>query len=141
MARGKKQRQRRRVSQHWFCLSVACLLFLNYAPVFAQRQVSSRQPLENTNSTAGESDANLSVEARAALDAAVAALQQNALPEAERDARRTIAVAPRSAVAHNLLGVILDRAGRTDNALAEFNTARSEERRVGKECRSWGEAY
>src|SRR5947199_1346597 len=124
MARGKKQRQRRRVSQHWFCLSVACLLFLNYAPVFAQRQVSSRQPLENTSSSpAGESDANLSVEARAALDAAIAALQQNALPEAERDARRTIAVAPRSAVAHNLLGVILDRAGRTDNALAEFNTA------------------
>ena len=61
--------------------------------------------------------------AQAALDAALAALQQNNLAEAERSARDAVAAAPRSAQTHNILGVVLDRQGRKDESVVQFNTA------------------
>src|SRR5262249_2763646 len=57
------------------------------------------------------------------LDRAMTALQRNDLKEAEREARAAVASAPRSSVAHNVLGVVLDRSGRRDHAYAEFNEA------------------
>ena len=57
------------------------------------------------------------------MDTAVADLQKGSLVEAERAARQAVSAAPRSAVAHNLLGVVLDKAGRAEEGYAEFNTA------------------
>ncbi|MGH8528054.1 MAG: tetratricopeptide repeat protein, partial [Gammaproteobacteria bacterium] len=65
----------------------------------------------------------LNATAQAALDAAVAALQQSDLAAAERSARAAVAAAPRSAQTHNILGVVLDREGRKDESFAQFNTA------------------
>ncbi|HST23063.1 MAG TPA: tetratricopeptide repeat protein [Blastocatellia bacterium] len=65
----------------------------------------------------------MSAEARASLEAALAALQKGALNDAERAARASVSASPRSPVPHNVLGVILDRLGRADAALAEFNAA------------------
>src|SRR6185312_8969179 len=45
------------------------------------------------------------------------------LAEAERQARAAVTAAPRSPITHNVLGVVLDRTGRRDDAGKEFNTA------------------
>jgi tetratricopeptide (TPR) repeat protein len=50
-------------------------------------------------------------------------LQSNALAEAERDARAAVTASPRTAITHNVLGVVLDRLGRSAEALNEFNAA------------------
>ncbi len=50
-------------------------------------------------------------------------MQANALTDAERSARAAVAASPRSATTHNVLGVVLDRSGRADEAFNEFNTA------------------
>src|SRR5262249_25633553 len=60
---------------------------------------------------------------QASLNIAVAALQTNSLAEAEKAARAAVAASPRSATTHNVLGVVLDRKGRTDEAFNEFTTA------------------
>ena len=100
-------------------ISFCILLFAFRIPVLAQRQTTGR-----TGSVAPSAQAdNLSPTARASLDAAVAALQSNALADAERAARAGVQAAPRSAIAHNLLGVVLDRMTRADEAFKEFNTA------------------
>lgn len=75
------------------------------------------------SATSSGSAAQLSPDARAALDTTVAALQKGSLDDAERAARRAVSAAPRSAVAHNLLGVVLDRAGKTEEGYREFGTA------------------
>jgi Flp pilus assembly protein TadD len=50
-------------------------------------------------------------------------LQANALADAELSARAAVQAAPHSAITHNILGVVLDRAGHADQAFAEFNEA------------------
>ena len=65
----------------------------------------------------------MSRSARTFLDAALAALQANSLAEAERTARAAVAASPRSATTHNVLGVVLDRNGKKEEAFSEFNTA------------------
>ncbi|HEY9230855.1 MAG TPA: tetratricopeptide repeat protein, partial [Blastocatellia bacterium] len=95
-----------------FCLAVQPLCFEARAQrAAAQRAAQAPVAVELTPA------------AKAALDAAVAALQANALADAERAARAAVQAAPRSAITHNVLGVVLDRAGRAEQALAEFNAA------------------
>src|SRR5439155_5481318 len=83
-----------------------------------QRSKGSRDPV-----TPSVSDPGLSAVAREALNVAVAALQSNSLAQAERAARVAVTASPRSATTHNVLGVVLDRSGRSDEAFNEFNTA------------------
>lgn len=97
-----------------FCFSV-CL------PVLAQRTIERRATSHVSRST--ETGGELNAAARAAVDAAVASLQENNLPEAERSARAAVAAAPRAAITHNILGVILDRQGRSDESFSQFNSA------------------
>jgi tetratricopeptide (TPR) repeat protein len=100
---------------------VVFVLVVCVAPAFAQRP-TARRPASHS-SRASDNGGPLSNAARAALDAAVANLQNDKLPEAERSARAAVAAAPRSALTHNVLGVVLDRQGRSDEALSQFNTA------------------
>ncbi|HKG20326.1 MAG TPA: tetratricopeptide repeat protein, partial [Blastocatellia bacterium] len=97
-------------------------------PAPAARPGGAKAAAKNsgTNTNANSNDMKLAV--RGALDQALQALRANRLPEAERFARAAVAASLRSAVAHNLLGVVLDRSGLFDAALAEFNTAISLDR-------------
>jgi len=88
--------------------------------MFAQRQ-SSRTPTKSQVQT--KQSITLNAVAKSSLDAALAALEANSLVVAEKEARASVAAALRSPVTHNVLGVVLDRQGRGDEALAEFNTA------------------
>ena len=102
------------------CVSVLfCSLLFSMASQSARAQ--RVQPGKSATLSGGA--AQLNADARAALDAAVAALQQGSLDEAERSARRAVSAAPRSAVAHNLLGVVLDRAGKAEEGYREFSAA------------------
>ena len=94
-----------------FCLSEAA----------AQRATGLRKPVAGPASS--DADTSLTPSARNALNVAVAALQANALGDAERAARAAVTASPRSATTHNVLGVVLDRSGRRDEAFDEFNTA------------------
>jgi tetratricopeptide (TPR) repeat protein len=85
--------------------------------------VNAQRVQPGKSSTLSGGSVQLGPDARAALDTAVAALQQGSLEDAERAARRAVSAAPRSAVTHNLLGVILDRAGKTEEGYQEFRTA------------------
>src|SRR5215831_10471790 len=101
------------------------LLFLlvvsfSFSTAVAQRGMSAHQRGARQPST---NDAGLTPAARSSLDAALAALETNSLSDAERAARAAVAAAPRSAVTHNVLGVVLDRAGHADEAFSEFSTA------------------
>src|SRR6266446_5513539 len=87
-------------------------------PAIAQRN-GVRRP-DTPSQTVGD---GLTSSAKNSLDAAVAALQSNALVEAERQARAAVTASPRSAVTHNVLGVVLDRSGRSDEAFKEFTVA------------------
>src|SRR5215470_11997984 len=60
---------------------------------------------------------------KSSLDAAVAALQANQLAVAERSARNAVTAAPRSAIAHNILGVVLERSDKKNEALNHFEAA------------------
>jgi len=92
-------------SRAFTVLQVYCLLTL---AVFATSAVGQRRPARpTTNSTQSTNADGLAPAARNSLDAAVAALQSNALAEAERDARAAVSAAPRSAITHNVLGVVL----------------------------------
>src|SRR5262249_52389782 len=91
-----------------------CLCGFTFVPgasfVFAQRQAAQPQ-------------GDLSPAARQALEQTIALLQQNNLTEAEKTARLAVTSATRSAVTHNLLGVVLNQANRRTEAVAEFNAA------------------
>src|SRR5205807_2367516 len=99
----------------------SCLLALACcdSSAMGQRTAASRR---NRTSQAATIE-GLSPLAKNSLDAAVAALQSNALVEAERNARIAVGASPRSAVTHNVLGVVLDRSGRSDKAFNEFTLA------------------
>ena len=99
--------------------SVFSILALCAVPVLAQRAPGQRQSSATQVASAG----GLTPAAKNSLDAAVAALQSNALVEAERQARAAVGASPRSAVTHNVLGVVLDRSGRSDEAFKEFTAA------------------
>src|SRR6267143_5224022 len=103
----------------WFL----CLFAFAYPvmPATAQGPAARRQ---TTTQVSAQTDASgLSAVAKTSLDAAVAALQANALDKAERHARAAVSASPRSAITHNVLGVVLDRFGKSNEALTEFNTA------------------
>ncbi len=100
-------------------LVLCCLLFLFTGPAINAQRVQKR----DSGTKSARSTTQLNPAARAALDLAVAQLQQGSLAEAERAARQAVAAAPQSAVAHNLLGVVLDRAGRAEEGYVEFSTA------------------
>jgi len=99
-------------------MSVAAILFTSTSAIAAMQPANALSG--QTNQVA---QAEMSAAARASLDAAVSALQRGALADAERSARAAVQAAPRSPVAHNVLGVILDRLGRSDAAMTEFNSA------------------
>src|SRR5207237_76597 len=101
-------------------LLVLGLLICQPVIVRAQRQTARRQSNAQIAATDG---AGLSASARTSLDAALAALQSNDLPGAERAARAAVAASSHSAITHNVLGVVLDRSRRGEEAFAEFNTA------------------
>src|SRR5437667_9571947 len=101
-------------------LLVVVLFGVRFPAAHAQRRSGNRPSAVQT--AASDSNA-LSPLAKMSLDAAVSALQSNALPEAERHARAAVAASPRSAVTHNVLGVVLDRSGQSDEAYKEFGTA------------------
>src|SRR6266851_8484550 len=103
----------------YFSVVLCCLSFLFNARATHAQRVQVRKPATQSD----ENTAGLSATARSAMDAAVANLQQGAFAEAERAARQAVSAAPRSAVAHNLLGVVLDRAGHAEEGYAEFSTA------------------
>src|SRR5689334_23044221 len=110
---------RRRGDATIFGLAIVVLIVLS-----AVGNVSAQQPASVTSDRPNQiSQTELSPAARASLDAAVEALQRGALADAERSARAAILAAPRSPVPHNILGVVLDRSGRAEAAVAEFNSA------------------
>jgi len=99
-----------------------CCIVLSGLQVQAQRSTGRRQnPVAQVAATSD--GGGLSAVAKSSLDAAIAALEANALGPAEREARAAVAASPRSAVTHNVLGVVLDRSGRNEEAFKEFNTA------------------
>src|SRR5262245_51822502 len=103
--------QKKEVIRPTLSLCRLLLLFLlvisfSFLNAFAQRSRSTRQPGAGQLTT---NDPGLTESVRNSLDAAVAALQTNSLSDAERAARAAVAGAPRSAITHNVLGVVLDR--------------------------------
>src|SRR5687767_13381046 len=105
-----------------FCILVFAICFSVCLSVVAQR-TKPRRPASVSPRAVEPRGTDLSAAAQAALDAALAALQQNDLAEAERSARAAVTAAPRSAQTHNILGVILDRQGRKEESVVQFNTA------------------
>ncbi len=108
------------------CSTETCLILLlgcswSLVTIVAQRANSRRS--QNARPPTSSGPNNLSPAARKSLDAAIAALQANSLGEAERQARAAVTAAPRSAVTYNILGVVLDRGGRKEQALTAFNAA------------------
>src|SRR5438309_2766152 len=85
--------------------------------------IAQRNGVRRPDTPSQTADDRLTSSAKNSLDAAVAALQSNALSEAERDARAAVTASPRSAITHNVLGVVLDRSGRSEEAFKEFNAA------------------
>jgi len=105
--------------QLFHCLLILVFCFSGCLSVVAQR-TKPRRPANVAPRAVGT---ELSAATQAALDAALAALQQNNLAEAERSARAAVAASPRSAQTYNILGVILDRQGRKDESVIQFNIA------------------
>lgn len=104
-----------------FLLSLSlCAGIVAEAP--AQKRVAPRRS-SVTASTRADNSQVAPAAVRGALAKTIAALEANRLTEAETAARQAVAIAPRAADAHNLLGVVLDRLGRTSEALKEFDTA------------------
>src|SRR6266404_26938 len=120
MSRDRENQRALRLRSYSGRLSLLfCFVFLIFlAQAVGQRPGASRDP----GSSAG-TDAALTPPARQSLNAALESLQANALTDAERSARAAVAASPRSATTHNVLGVVLDRSGRADEAFNEFNTA------------------
>src|SRR5437763_14490833 len=104
-------------------LLAALFCLLTIQMVNAQRATQRRQTAAPQSGAAHPAANDLTAGARASLDAAIAALQRDDLAGAERSARAAIAESPRSAVPHNILGVILEKAGHVDQAFQEFTTA------------------
>src|SRR6267154_1145394 len=117
----KRVRTQTRKVARLFAAGLSCVICLLIAVSTTMAQAAS---VRRQNSAQPASDSSgLSPAARSALDLALAALQANDLRSAEREARAATIASPRSAVTHNVLGVVLDRLGRGDEALKEFNSA------------------
>src|SRR5262249_5450434 len=99
-----------------------CVAVIEIGVAFAQ-DPSARTDPKIARPSAQANANELSPVARAAVDRAIAALQSNALADAERFAREAVQAAPGSSIAHNMLGVVLDRLARKDEALDHFNAA------------------
>ncbi len=105
-----------RFARHLICFAIVICLFTSVA---AQR----RQAGSKAATSRGDGGVALNATTRAALDSAIAALEANDLESAERAARQAVKSAPRSPIPRNVLGVILDKKGRSDEALVEINAA------------------
>src|SRR5262245_46221514 len=99
----------------------ACILVLALFPGLVESQ-SVSGTRRNTGRTA-KTTPELNRSAQELLDRALAALEADSLEEAERAARSAVSAAPRSATTHNVLGVVLDRLSRADEAFNEFKVA------------------
>src|SRR5215831_2628086 len=99
-----------------------CVFVFEIGVAFAQDS-GTRTNGSITRPSAQTGSKELSPVARTAVDRAIAALQSNALSDAERFGREAVQAAPGSSIAHNVLGVVLDRIGRKDEALTHFNAA------------------
>src|SRR5437879_6095158 len=115
-----RARQVRNLNRGIYVALLVIVFGVRFPAAHAQRRSGNRPSAVQT--AASDSNA-LSPLAKMSLDAAVSALQSNTLPEAERHARAAVAASPRSAVTHNVLGVVLDRSGQSDEAYKEFGTA------------------
>lgn len=104
-----------------YVVSASLVLISLCLPLLAQSTVSKSHIVKQESD--GPSIEGLSASSRASLSLAIDALEKDALENAESAARAAVRTAPRSAVTHNVLGVVLDRQGRPDEALVEFNTA------------------
>src|SRR5437899_8744844 len=105
------------------CLPICLALLVGCSSLVtagAQRAGGVSGPVQTSS---GKGSSGLTPVARKSLDAAIAALQANSLAEAERQARAAVTASPGSAVTHNILGVVLDRGGRKEQAFNEFDAA------------------
>jgi tetratricopeptide (TPR) repeat protein len=100
-----------------------CSMLLPLVNPEAAGQRKTQTRAGGASAEVGAPRTSLNPKAKAAVDRAVAALQKDDLASAETAAREAVAAAPASAVTHNVLGVVLDRGGRSDQALAEFEAA------------------
>ena len=107
--------------QFYLTHAAICVLVWSLALSTTLGQRSNRKPSTTPSQPAVSS--GLSAAAQTAVESALAFLQANQLAEAEVAARKAIAEAPRSPVTHNVLGVVLDRAQKSDQAFTEFKTA------------------
>src|SRR5437762_10873567 len=105
------------------CPGICLVLLLGCSSLVAvpAQQMSTGHGTVQTSP--GKGPASLTPVARKSLDAAIAALQANSMAEAERQARAAVTASPGSAVTHNILGVVLDRGGRKEQAFIEFDAA------------------
>src|SRR5260370_14627820 len=118
----------------WFL----CLFVFLY-PAMPDTAEGPNARRQTSRQASAETDASgLSAVAKTSLDAAVAALQANALDKAERNARAAVSASPRSAITHNVLGVVLDRSGKSNEALSEFNTARKTDPKLVRASKNLG---
>src|SRR5262245_54438950 len=86
---------------------MGCLLSLATLTPAQVARATSLQSAHNGRPAVVAQSGQRSGQEKAALDRAMAALQRNDLKEAEREARAALAADQRSAVSHNVLGVVL----------------------------------
>src|SRR6266540_3843671 len=84
-----------------------CLFAFVYPAMPARAKAQTARKQSATQLSAQTDASGLNSVAKSSLDAAVAALQANALDKAERNARAAVSASPRSAITHNVLGVVL----------------------------------
>src|SRR5260370_10591427 len=102
----------------WFL----CLFVFLYPAMPATAQGPKARRQTSTQASAQTDASGLSAVAKTSLDAAVAALQANALDKAERNARAAVNASPRSAITPKRLRVVVHRFGKRNQAPPELNT-------------------
>src|SRR5215510_12365504 len=111
-----------RSSDRFICAALILVLGFEVSGIALQQDLAVRSQ-KGASHSVQPGAAGLTAQAQAALDRALAALQANSLVDAERFAREAVQAAPNAAITHNVLGVILDRAGRKDEAFAQYDAA------------------
>src|SRR5260370_21939192 len=91
----------------WFL----CLFGFLYPAMPATAQGPKARRQTSTQASAQTDASGLSAVAKTSLDAAVAALQANALDKAARNAPAAVSASPPSAIRHNVPQIVGDRAG------------------------------
>lgn len=101
-----------------------CSLFV--APVFfcLLNTTAPAQKAGAAKPRTGQSQAgDLTPQSQALLEAGIRLLEEQRFAEAEIEIRKCIKLSPRSSVAFNILGVVLDEQNKTEDALAAFQTS------------------